>query len=139
MRLSRAVGWARSVKQSVGLAEDEACAAPRDPCHRVAGGRRLIGTGVAVLFAGDEAGKQILLLGVSPRSFHETAYGGWPLVPLRMAEVAPGVVAGLGAGAWRMHARAGLACELGRPAASRAQNRADQDLALEGRAGGCAP
>ena len=55
--------------------------------ERRPGQHRVIRTDIAVLFVGDEAEKQALLLG-EPRIFFTTpGYDGWPLVMLRLAEV----------------------------------------------------
>jgi hypothetical protein len=65
-----------------------------------------------VLFVGDEAEKQALLLG-EPRVFFTTpAYDGWPLVMLRLAEVDAARLAELVTDAWRMRAPDALAGEL---------------------------
>ena len=58
--------------------------------ERQPGQRRVLRTDIAVLFVGDEAEKQALLLG-EPRLFFTTpGYDGWPLVMLRLAEVDTG-------------------------------------------------
>ena len=65
-----------------------------------------------MLFVGDEAEKQALLLG-EPRVFFTTpGYDGWPLVMLRLAEVDAGRLAELVTDAWRMRAPDALAAEL---------------------------
>jgi hypothetical protein len=80
--------------------------------ERRPGKPRLIRTDIAVLFVGDEAEKQALLLG-EPRIFFTTsAYDGWPLVMLRLAEVDTGRLAELVTDAWRMRAPADIASEL---------------------------
>src|ERR671939_879639 len=56
------------------------------PEHR-AGKPRLIRTDIAVLFVGDEAEKQALLLGEPELFFTTPAYDGWPLVMVRLAAV----------------------------------------------------
>ena len=72
--------------------------------ERRPGKPRLIRTDIAVLFVGDEAEKQALLLG-EPRVFFTTpGYDGWPLVMLRLAEVSPARLAELITDAWRMRA-----------------------------------
>ena len=68
--------------------------------ERRPGQRRLIRTDVAVLFVGDEAEKQALLLGEPEVFFTAPGYDGWPLVMLRLAEV--GVRAPEGAGHRRL-------------------------------------
>jgi hypothetical protein len=72
--------------------------------ERRPGRRRVIRTDIAVLFVGDEAEKQALLLG-EPRVFFTTpGYDGWPLVMLRLAEVDIGRLDELVTDAWRMRA-----------------------------------
>jgi len=70
--------------------------------HR--GKPRLIRTDIAVLFVGDEAEKQALLLGEPDVFFTTSAYDGWPLVMLRLAEVDVERLAELVTDAWRMRA-----------------------------------
>ena len=80
---------------------------------RQPGKPRVIRTDIAVLYVGDEAEKQALLLG-EPRLFFTTqGYDGWPLVMLRLAEVDGGRLAELVTDAWRMRAPEALAAELG--------------------------
>jgi hypothetical protein len=80
--------------------------------ERRPGQPRLIRTDIAVLFVGDEAEKQALLLG-EPRVFFTTpGYDGWPLVMLRLAEVDTGRMAELITDAWRMRAPGTLAGDL---------------------------
>jgi hypothetical protein len=55
--------------------------------ERQAGRPRRIRTDVAVLFVGDEAEKQALLLGEPELFFTAPGYDGWPLVMLRLAAV----------------------------------------------------
>ena len=71
-------------------------------------GRR-IRTDIAVLYVGDEAEKQALLLGEPAVFFTTPGYDGWPLVMLRLAEVSAGRLAELVTDAWRMRAPAELA------------------------------
>jgi len=66
-------------------------------------------TDIAVLFVGDEAEKQALLLGEPAMFFTTPGYDGWPLVMLRLAEVDAGRLAELVTDAWRMRAPAELA------------------------------
>jgi hypothetical protein len=81
--------------------------------ERQAGQPRVLRTDIAVLFVGDEAEKQALLLG-EPRLFFTTpGYDGWPLVMLRLAEVDVGRLTELVTDAWRMRAPAALAADLG--------------------------
>ena len=71
------------------------------PEHR-AGKPRRIRTDIAVLFVGDEAEKQALLLG-EPEVFFTTAgYDGSPLVVLRLAQVDVQRLRELVTDAWRM-------------------------------------
>ncbi len=80
--------------------------------ERTPGKPRVIRTDIAVLFVGDEAEKQALLLG-EPRVFFTTpGYDGWPLVMLRLAEVDAERLTELVTDAWRMRAPASLAREL---------------------------
>ena len=79
--------------------------------ERRPGQRRVIRTDIAVLYVGDEAEKQALLLGEPGLFFTTPAYDGWPLVMLRLAEVDPGRLAELVTDAWRMRAPAALASE----------------------------
>ena len=73
---------------------------------------RVIRIDIAVLYVGDEAEKQALLLG-EPRVFFTTrGYDGWPLVMLRLDEVDAGRLAELVTDAWRMRAPAALAAAL---------------------------
>ncbi len=83
--------------------------------ERTPGQRRVLRTDIAVLFVGDEAEKQALLLG-EPRLFFTTpGYDGWPLVMLRLAEVDTARLRELITDAWRMRAPAGLAAWFGPP------------------------
>ncbi len=77
--------------------------------ERRPGKGRVIRTDVAVLFVGDEAEKQALLLGEPALFFTTPGYDGWPLVMLRLAEVDVGRLGELVTDAWRMRAPAGLA------------------------------
>jgi hypothetical protein len=72
--------------------------------ERAPGQRRHIRTDIAVLFVGDEAEKQALLLGEPDLFFTTRAYDGWPLVMLRLAEVDVQRLAELVTDAWRMRA-----------------------------------
>jgi hypothetical protein len=72
--------------------------------ERRPGRPRLIRTDVAVLFVGDEAEKQALLLGEPEVFFTTPGYDGWPLVMLRLAEVDVERLAELVTDAWRMRA-----------------------------------
>jgi hypothetical protein len=72
--------------------------------ERGAGRRRVIRTDIAVLFVGDEAEKQALLLGEPGLFFTTPGYYGLPLVMLRLAEIDAGRLAELVTDAWRMRA-----------------------------------
>jgi hypothetical protein len=80
--------------------------------ERRAGKPRLIRTDIAVLFVGDEAEKQALLLGEPEIFFTAPGYDGWPLVLLRLAQVDTERLAELVTDAWRMRAPDPLAGEL---------------------------
>jgi hypothetical protein len=69
---------------------------------RAPGRRRMIRTDVAVLYVGDEAEKQALLLGEPERFFTTTAYDGFPLVMLVLDKVDEERLAELVTDAWRM-------------------------------------
>jgi hypothetical protein len=72
--------------------------------ERRPGERRLIRTDIAVLFVGDEAEKQALLLGEPDVFFTTPGYDGWPLVMLRLTEVDVDRLGELVSDAWRMRA-----------------------------------
>ncbi|WP_426566085.1 MmcQ/YjbR family DNA-binding protein [Angustibacter sp. McL0619] len=74
--------------------------------ERNPGKRRVIRTDVAVLYVGDEAEKQALLLGEPDLFFTTAGYDGWPLVMLRLPEVDVGRLAELIGDAWRMRSAA---------------------------------
>jgi hypothetical protein len=76
--------------------------------EREPGKRRVIRTDIAVLFVGDEAEKQALLLGEPERFFSTPGYDGFPLVMLRLAQVDVSRLRELITDAWRMRAPAGL-------------------------------
>ena len=76
--------------------------------ERRPGQRRVIRTDIAVLFVGDEAEKQALLLGEPDVFFTTPGYDGWPLVMLRLAEVGVERLTELVTDAWRMRAPATL-------------------------------
>ncbi|MEO7981564.1 MAG: hypothetical protein ABI807_11845, partial [Sporichthyaceae bacterium] len=65
---------------------------------------RVIRTDVAVLFVGDEAEKQALVLGEPELFFTTPAYDGWPLVMLRLEAVGVRRLRELLTDAWRMRA-----------------------------------
>ena len=75
--------------------------------ERTPGRPRRIRTDIAVLFVGDEAEKQALLLGEPELFFTTPAYDGWPLVMLRLAQVDAGRLGELVSDAWRMRGAGG--------------------------------
>jgi hypothetical protein len=81
--------------------------------ERRPGQPRVIRTDIAVLYVGDEAEKQALLLGEPAVFFTAPGYDGWPLVMLRLAEVDAARLAELITDAWQMRAPADLASEGG--------------------------
>ena len=81
--------------------------------ERIPGKPRRIRTDIAVLYVGDEAEKQALLLGEPRIFFTGPEYGSWPLVLLRLAEVDIGRLAELVTDAWRMRAPEPIAAEAG--------------------------
>ncbi len=83
--------------------------------ERLPGQRRVIRTDIAVLFVGDEAEKQALLLGEPEVFFTAPGYDGWPLVMLRLAQVDIERLTELVTDAWRMRAPRDLARELDGP------------------------
>lgn len=89
--------------------------------ERAAGRPRQIRTDIAVLFVGDEAEKQALLLGEPGIFFTASGYDGVPLVLLRLAEVGVGRLAELVTDAWRMRAPDALLGELAGPLDARAR------------------
>ena len=84
--------------------------------ERRPGQRRVIRTDIAVLFVGDEAEKQALLLGEPDLFFTTPGYGGLPLVMLRLAEVKVDRLQELVTDAWRMRAPEELASSYDQPA-----------------------
>ena len=95
--------------------------------ERVPGQSRRVRTDIAVLYVGDEAEKQALLLGEPRLFFTAPGYGDWPLVLLRLGEVSAGRLAELITDAWRMRAPAGLAAETDEPSGAAARLTAGQD------------
>ncbi|GAA2635817.1 hypothetical protein GCM10010399_80790 [Dactylosporangium fulvum] len=83
--------------------------------ERVPGKPRVIRTDVAVLYVGDEAEKQALLLGEPERFFTTPAYDGLPLVMLRLERVDVDRLRELVTDAWRMRAPDELAADLPGP------------------------
>ena len=80
--------------------------------ERSPGKPRVIRTDIAVLYVGDEAEKQALLLGEPELFFSAPGYDGWPLVMVRLANVDVERLSELVTDAWRMRAPSGLADEL---------------------------
>ena len=80
--------------------------------ERRPGKPRLIRTDIAVLFVGDEAEKQALLLGEPEAFFTAPGYDGWPLVMLRLAQVDVARLKELVTDAWRMRAPDALVGDL---------------------------
>jgi hypothetical protein len=72
--------------------------------ERIPGRPRVIRTDIAVLYVGDEAEKQALLLGEPEIFFTTPAYDGLPLVMLRLAQVDLDRLRELVTDAWRMRA-----------------------------------
>jgi hypothetical protein len=83
--------------------------------ERQPGKGRVIRTDIAVLYVGDEAEKQALLLGEPRLFFTAPGYDGYPLVMLRLAQVGTGRLAELVTDAWRMRAPQELAARLDAP------------------------
>jgi len=79
--------------------------------ERRPGQRRRIRTDIAVLYVGDEAEKQALLLGEPDKFFTAPGYERLPLVLLRLEQVDPGRLAELVTDAWRMRAPAAFAAD----------------------------
>jgi hypothetical protein len=81
--------------------------------ERRPGQPRVIRTDIAVLYVGDEAEKQALVLGEPEVFFTTPGYDGWPLAMLRLGMVDADRLAELVTDAWRMRAPAELADEPG--------------------------
>jgi hypothetical protein len=80
--------------------------------ERTPGRPRQIRIDIAVLYVGDEAEKQALLLGEPEVFFTTPGYDGLPLVMLRLAEVNAGRLRELITDAWRMRAPDALVADL---------------------------
>ena len=80
--------------------------------ERRPGTPRRIRTDIAVLYVGDEAEKQALLLGEPELFFTTPAYDGLPLVMLRLERVSVDRLRELVTDAWRMRAPDSLVGEL---------------------------
>jgi len=72
--------------------------------ERQPGRPRVIRNDIAVLFVGDEAEKQALLLGEPDIFFTTSGYDGYPLVMLQLAQVDVDRLSELVTDAWRMRA-----------------------------------
>jgi hypothetical protein len=83
--------------------------------ERLPGKPRVLRTDVAVLYVGDEAEKQALLLGEPDLFFTAPGYDGWPLVMLRLPEVEVDRLTELVTDAWRMRAPESVTAEMGEP------------------------
>jgi hypothetical protein len=83
--------------------------------ERLPGRPRVIRTDIAVLFVGDEAEKQALLLGEPDTFFTTPGYDGLPLVMLWLARVDVDRLRELITDAWRMRAPDALAAEFDAP------------------------
>jgi hypothetical protein len=81
--------------------------------ERRPGKPRVIRTDIAVLYVGDEAEKQALLLGEPDVFFTTPGYDGLPLVMLRLGAVGVDRLRELVTDAWRMRAPDAIAAELG--------------------------
>jgi hypothetical protein len=80
--------------------------------ERVPGQPRRIRTDIAVLYVGDEAEKQALVLGEPELFFTAPGYDDWPLVLLRLPAVGVDRLSELVTDAWRMRAPGSLAGDL---------------------------
>lgn len=80
--------------------------------ERRPGQPRVIRTDIAVLYVGDEAEKQALVLGEPELFFTTPGYAGFPLVMVRLDQVDDARLAELVVDAWRMRAPADLRADL---------------------------
>jgi hypothetical protein len=76
--------------------------------ERQPGKGRVIRSDIAVLYVGDEAEKQALVLGEPDVFFTVPSYEGWPLVMLRLDKVGVDRLQELITDAWHMRAPADL-------------------------------
>ena len=83
--------------------------------ERTPGQPRVLRTDIAVLYVGDEAEKQALLLGEPDMFFTTPGYDGLPLVMLWLARVDVDRLRELITDAWRMRAPDALAAEFDAP------------------------
>jgi hypothetical protein len=88
--------------------------------ERLPGRPRVIRTDVAVLYVGDEAEKQALLLGEPELFFTTSSYDGWAVVMLRLDAVDVARLEELVTDAWRMRSGADHATEPSRDEPDRA-------------------
>ena len=91
--------------------------------ERLPGRPRVIRTDIAVLYVGDEAEKQALLLGEPDIFFTTPAYDGLPLVMLRLARVDVERLGELVTDAWRMRGGDSLTVGVIRPGKVRRRRR----------------
>ena len=70
--------------------------------ERIPGHRRVLRTDIAVLFVGDEAEKQALVLGEPDLFFTTSGYDGWPMVMVRLVKLNLERLTELVTDAWRM-------------------------------------
>jgi len=70
--------------------------------ERLPGQRRVLRTDIAVLYVGDEAEKQALLLGEPDVFFTTPSYDGWPVVLVRLERVDAHRLDELVTDAWHM-------------------------------------
>jgi hypothetical protein len=80
--------------------------------ERRPGKPRVLRTDIAVLFVGDEAEKQALLLGEPGLFFTTRGYDGWPLLMVRLDAVDVDRLTELITDAWRMRAPGSLTTEI---------------------------
>jgi hypothetical protein len=80
--------------------------------ERLPGKPRVLRTDIAVLYVGDEAEKQALLLGEPDLFFTNPGYDGFPLVMLWLERVDVDRLRELVTDAWHMRAPADLAADL---------------------------
>jgi hypothetical protein len=80
--------------------------------ERRPGKPRLIRLDIAILYVGDEAEKQALVLGEPERFFTTPGYDGWPFVLVRLEQVSRERLVELVTDAWRMRAPAALLTDL---------------------------
>ena len=83
--------------------------------ERVPGRRRVIRSDIAVLYVGDEAEKQALLLGEPELFFTTPAYDGLPFVMVRLPKVGVERLTELVTDAWRMRGGDSLTVGVIRP------------------------